>query len=150
MFVVGNLKKKHKALFTKVLYVCNIDEQNLHTKGMTAVKMQSDTFITSFVAEAVMLPADTNVFKSLSALHPDAVLSQTAPLLFTQFHLATLRLTLTGLSNSTEKILFVSRSEENKIVLPRARFSWWVAWGHVCLGVTRWETVKALRLKLQV
>ena len=31
----------------------------------------------------------------------------------------------------------------------RAGFSWWEAWGPVSLGVYRWETVKALGLKLQ-
>ena len=33
--------------------------------------------------------------------------------------------------------------------LIRAGFRWWEAWGQTCLGVTRWETVKALGLKIQ-
>jgi len=32
---------------------------------------------------------------------------------------------------------------------PRAGFSWWEAWDPANLGVTRWDTVKALGLKIQ-
>jgi len=105
-------------LLAHPVYVCNVDEQNLHTKWMTenAIRHIHHQF-RCWSRDVAGRHECFQVVKCIT-VHPNAVLSQTARLPFTQIPFGHFMSDINQIEQRHTNILFVSsRSEENCFAL---------------------------------